>query len=147
MVDDITNQGVQFRSSVRPVSERDHPNWRAGRVWGPQLEIRRKMGEKVITTGVLYGEALGTGWLSSKERLEDSHDYYIPEGWNHIRIVANGPRMQTFVNGHLIEDLTNEEVYKTHPGGFIALQVHGIQGQRQFTMGWKNIKIRPLNNN
>ncbi len=144
MVDDITNQGVQFRSSVRPVSERDSPNWRAGRVWGPQLEIRRKMGEKVITTGVLYGEALGTGWLSSKERLEDSHDHFIPEGWNHIRIVADGPRMQTFVNGHLIEDLTNEEVYKTHPAGFIALQVHGIKGQRQFTMGWKNIKIRPL---
>ncbi len=144
MVDDITNQGIQFRSSTRPVTERDHPQWRAGRVWGPQLEIRRKMGEHEITTGVLYGEALGTGWLSSKERLENAHDYFIPEGWNQIRIVANGSRIQTFVNGRMIEDLTNEEVYKTHPKGFIALQVHGIQGQRQFTMGWKNIKVKPL---
>ncbi len=144
LVDDITNQGIQFRSSCRPVTEKDHHNWRAGRVWGPQLEIRRKMGEKVITTGVLYGEALGTGWLSSKEKLEDSHDHFMAEGWNKVKIIARGPRMQTFVNGHQIEDLTNEAVYKTHPKGFIALQIHGIRGERQFTMGWRNIRVRPL---
>ncbi len=144
MVDDITNQGVQFRSSVRPVTERDHDRWRAGRVWGPQLEIRRKMGEKSITTGMLYGEALGTGWLSSEERIEEGHDHYISEAWNKIRIVAIGPRMQTYVNGHLIEDIVNEEVYKTHPKGFIGLQVHGIDGDRQFNMGWRDINIRPI---
>ncbi len=143
-VDDITNQGIQFRSSARPVSERDHPNWRAGRVWGPQLEIRRNMGQGKITTGVLYGEALGTGWLSSKEKLEDSHDFFIAESWNRVGIIAEGPRMRTFVNGRLIEDITNEEVYKTHPKGFIALQIHGIKGERQFKMAWRNIKIRPI---
>jgi len=143
-VDTITNQGIQFRSSARPVTEKDHPNFRAGRVWGPQLEIRRNMGQGKITTGVLYGEALGTGWLSSKEKLEDSHDFYIPNAWNKVRILARGPRMQTFLNGHLIEDLTNEAVYKTHPKGFIALQVHGIKGERQFTMAWRHIRIRPL---
>ena len=143
-VDDITNQGVQFRSSVRPVSERDHDRWRAGRVWGPQLEIRRKMGENTITTGMLYGEALGTGWLSSKEKIEKGHDHYVSDAWNKIRIVAVGPRMQTYVNGHLIDDVVNEEVYQTHPKGFIGLQVHGIKGDRQFTMGWRDIKIRPI---
>ncbi len=147
MVDDITNQGVQFRSSVRPVTERNHDRWRAGRVWGPQLEIRRKMGEGAITTGMLYGEALGTGWLSSEERIKEGHDHYISEGWNKIRIVAVGPRMQTYVNGHLIEDVVNEEVYETHPKGFIGLQVHGIDGDRQFTMGWRDIKIRPIDDN
>ncbi len=144
MVDTITNQGIQFRSSARPVTEKDHPNFRAGRVWGPQVEIRQKMGEGVITTGVLYGEALGTGWLSSEDKLKDSHDYFINKGWNRIRLIADGPRMQTFVNGHQVEDLTNEEVYKTHPKGFIALQVHGIEGERQFTMVWRNIRVRPL---
>ncbi|MBD3661427.1 MAG: DUF1080 domain-containing protein, partial [Arenibacter algicola] len=78
------------------------------------------MGENSITTGLLYGEALGTGWLSSEEKVEKGHDYFISEGWNKIRIVADGPRIQTFVNGHLIEDLVNDEVYKTHPKGFIA---------------------------
>lgn len=144
MVDDITNQGIQFRSSARPVSERDSHNWRAGRVWGPQMEVRRKMGEGLITTGVLYGEALGTGWLSSEEKRQDSHDYFIPDGWNRLRIVARGPRMRTWVNGHLVEDLVRDDVYATHPRGFIALQIHGIEGERQFTMKWRDIRIRPL---
>ncbi|MFY0653686.1 MAG: DUF1080 domain-containing protein [Cyclobacteriaceae bacterium] len=143
-VDDITNQGIQFRSSARPVSEKNNPQWRAGRVWGPQLEIRRKMGPKTITTGVLYGEALGTGWISTQEKKEDSHDYFISEGWNKLRIVADGPRMQTFVNGHKIEDVVREDIYETHPKGFIALQIHGINGERQFVMSWRDIKVRPL---
>jgi quinoprotein glucose dehydrogenase len=143
-VDDITNQGIQFRSSVRPVSERDSHSWRAGRVWGPQLEIRRNMGPGTITSGILYGEALGTGWLSSEEKKTNSHDYFISEGWNKIRLVAEGPRMRTWVNGNLVEDLVREDVYKTHPSGFIGLQIHGIAGERQFTMKWRNIRIRPL---
>lgn len=142
MVDTITNQGIQFRSSVRPVTEKDQHNWRAGRVWGPQVEIRQNMGD--ITTGVLYGEALGTGWLSSEAKLENGHDHFIPDGWNKIRLVANGPRIQTYVNGHLIEDLVNEAVYKTHPKGFIGLQIHGIDGERQFTMAWRNIRVKPI---
>lgn len=143
-VDDITNQGIQFRSSVRPVSERDSHNWRAGRVWGPQVEVRRNMGPGTITTGLLYGEALGTGWLSSEEKRKDSHDYFISEGWNKIRLVAKGPRMQTWVNGNLVEDLVREDVYQTHPKGFIGLQIHGIKGERQFVMKWRNLRIRPL---
>ena len=142
MVDTITNQGIQFRSSVRPITEKDNHNWRAGRVWGPQVEIRQNMGD--ITTGVLYGEALGTGWLSSEEKRENGHDFFIPQGWNKIRLIANGPRMTTYVNGHLIEDLINEEVYKTHPKGFIGLQVHGIEGERQFTMAWRNVRVKPI---
>jgi len=144
MVDDITNQGIQFRSSVRPVTERDAHNWRAGRVWGPQAEVRRNLGNNSPTTGVLYGEALGTRWLSSEEKVQNGHDYFNDEGWNRLRIIANGPRMQTWVNGNLVEDLVRKDVYETHPQGFIGLQIHGIKGQRQFTMKWRNIRIRPL---
>jgi quinoprotein glucose dehydrogenase len=143
-VDDITNQGIQFRSSVRPVSERDNDRWRAGRVWGPQVEIRRNFGEGKFTTGILYGEALGTGWLSSKEKQENGHDFFIPNGWNKLRIVAEGPRMRTWVNGNLVEDLIREDVYMTHPKGFIGLQIHGIEGERQFVMKWRNIRVREL---
>lgn len=144
MVDDITNQGIQFRSSVRPVSERNASNWRAGRVWGPQVEIRRNLGENSPTTGILYGEALGTGWLSSEEKLKNGHHYFNDEGWNRLRIVAIGPRMQTWVNGNQVEDLVREDVYKTHPKGFIGLQIHGIKGERQFTMKWRHLRIRPF---
>lgn len=142
MVDPITNQGIQFRSSVRPVSERDHPNWRAGRVWGPQVEIRHGTGN--IISGMLYGEALGTGWLSSTEEGKDDRNFFKPDEWNKIRLVAEGPRLRTWVNGRLVEDLVREDVYRTHPNGFIGLQVHGIPGKRQFVMKWRNIRVRPL---
>ncbi len=144
MVDSTTNQGVQFRSSARPKTIKNHSLYRAGRVWGPQLEIRQKMEESTVTTGLIYGEAMGIGFLSSEEKVKNGHDYYISEGWNKIRIIAKGPRIQTFLNGHKIDDVVNEEVYKTHPKGFIGLQVHGMKGKKQYKMGWKNIRVRPI---
>ena len=108
---------------------------------------------------MLYGEALGTGWLSSQQKIDEGHPYFVDEGWNKLRIVAKGPRIQTWVNGHPIEDLTNEELYKTHARGFIGLQVHGIS-EREIDLpvnaGWasrhsqplmvkfRNIRVRPL---
>lgn len=158
-VDRITNQGIQIRSQVRPVrgTGRSFEVF-PGRVYGPQVEVRRFY-KGLPTTGLLYGEALGTGWLSSQERIEQGHPHFIDEGWNKLRIVANGPRIQTWVNGHPVEDLVNEAVYKTHPKGFIGLQVHGLS-QREIdqpihagsgvttaqpmVMKWRNIRIRPL---
>ena len=83
------------------------------------MEIRRYYPGQP-TTGVLYGEALGIGWLSSQEKIDAGHQHYVDEGWNKLRIVAKGPRIQTWVNGHIIEDLVNEEVYKTHKKGSSA---------------------------
>jgi quinoprotein glucose dehydrogenase len=129
-----------------------------GRVNGPQVEIRRFY-KGQPATGLLYGEALGTGWLSSPEKIAASHRHFMDDGWNRLRIVARGPRIQAWVNGQLVEDLTNDAVYTTHARGFIGLQVHGI-GDRELAMPqhaglgitksqplsvkWRNIRIRPL---
>ena len=129
----------------RPVTVGEGNQYAAGRVFGPQAEIRRYQGEGIPTTGMLYGEALGTGWLSSKERIERGHRHFLNEAWNLMRIVADGPRMRTLVNGQPVEDLVNEEVYLTHPKGFIGLQIHGIKGEGPFVMKWRNIKIRQAN--
>jgi hypothetical protein len=63
------------------------------------------------------------------------------------------------VNGHLIEDLTSEKVYRTHAKGFIGLQVHGLSEReinqpvhaglritksQPLMVKWRNIRIRPL---
>jgi quinoprotein glucose dehydrogenase len=109
-VDRVTNQGIQFRSGVKPIAGGGRGGDAvAGRVYGPQAEIRRYY-KGQPTTGTLYGEALGTGWLTAKEKLDEGHRHFIDEGWNKLRIVAQGPRLQTWVNGHLIEDLVNEDV-------------------------------------
>jgi quinoprotein glucose dehydrogenase len=159
MIDRITNSGIQIRTRVRPVQgPGSGVESSPGRVNGPQVEIRRFY-KGQPATGLLYGEALGTGWLSSQQKIDEGHPYFIDEGWNTLRIVARGPRIQTWVNGHSIEDLVNEEVYKTHPKGFIGLQIHGVSDRelsmpvhagsgvttnQPLVIKWRNIRIRPL---
>jgi glucose dehydrogenase len=159
MVDRITNQGIQIRTRVRPVQGTGRSNESfAGRVFGPQVEVRRFY-KGQPTTGLLYGEALGTGWLSSQQKIAEGHRHFIDEGWNKLRIVARGPRIQTWVNGQAVEDLVNEDVYKTHPRGFIGLQLHGLSERElssplyagsgvtvsdPLVSKWRNIRIRPL---
>ena len=144
MIDSVTNSGIQIRSKVRPVTVGEGRDLRAGRVNGPQVEMQRNHRPGTPTTGLIYGEALGTGWLSSEDKIQNGHHYLYNEGWNKMRIVAKGPRIQTWVNGRQVEDLVNEEVYKTHSSGFIGLQMHGIDGGGPFIMKWKNIRIRRL---
>jgi glucose dehydrogenase len=159
MVDRITNQGIQIRTQVRPVQTagRSFESF-AGRVNGPQVEVRRYY-KGQPATGLLYGEALGTGWLSSQQKIDEGHRHFIDEGWNRLRIVANGARIQTWVNGQPVEDLVNDDIFKTHPKGFIALQMHGVS-ERELSLPinagsgvtvsqplvnrWRNIRIRPL---
>ena len=141
-VDDVTNSGIQFRSKARPTTSGKGWSYTAGRVYGPQAEIRRNQGKGVPTTGMFYGEALGTGWLSDPKTIEKGHDYYQNESWNQLRVVAEGPRMRSWVNGHLIDDITRDDVYATHPKGFIGLQVHGIRGEGPFVMKFRKIRIK-----
>jgi quinoprotein glucose dehydrogenase len=159
MVDRVTNQGIQIRSRVRPVAGGGRgAEFVAGRVYGPQVEVRRFY-PGLPTTGLLYGEALGTGWLSSPQKIDAGHHDFVDEGWNKLRIVAKGPRIQTWVNGHPVEDLVLDAVYKTHPSGFIGLQIHGMSERdlagppyagygvtpgEPLISKWRNIRIRPL---
>jgi len=142
MVDSVTNSGVQIRSNARPFTTGEGHDMRAGRVNGPQVELQRNRRPGTPTTGLIYGEALGTGWLSSEEKIKNGHHYLFNEGWNHVRILAEGPRIQTWVNGHAVEDLTLDEVYKTHSRGFVGLQMHGMEDGSLYTMRWKNIRLR-----
>ena len=100
---------------------------------------------------------MGTNWLSSQQKIDHGHHFFVDEGWNTLRIVARGPRIQTWVNGNLVEDLVNEDVYKSHPKGFIGLQIHGlserevnlhpefgITPRQPLAIKWRHIRIRPL---
>ena len=141
-VDDLTNSGIQLRSSVRPVTSGQGWSHTAGRVYGPQVEIRRNFGDGSPTTGMFYGEALGTGWLSDQQTIARGHNYYQGDDWNQLRIVAEGPRMRSWVNGYLIDDIKRDDVYATHSKGFIGLQVHGIRGSGPFVMKFRKIRIK-----
>lgn len=143
-VDNGLNSGVQIRSKTREKSVGDGRNQEAGRVIGPQVEIESS-GEKGAEAGYIYGEATGYGWLTPKDRLIP-HKHFNDGEWNKYRIVANGPRIQTWINDQPIEDLTDEKIYNEFPKGFIGLQVHGVEsGTGPFQVAWRNIRIKELN--
>lgn len=130
-LDSALNSGVQIRSQ----SQGDRPE---GRVNGPQVEISTDG-----MAGYVYGEAAG-GWMTpDAERV--AHRHFRDGEWNSYRIVAFGNRIETWLNGVPISDLTHEERFQSHPRGFIGLQVHGIgAGQGPFEVRWRNLKLRDL---
>src|ERR687892_2720349 len=130
-VDDALNSGVQIRSRTRE---------RAGRVFGPQVEIEASPG----LAGYVYGEAMGRGWLTPAARLVP-HVHFRNGGWNRYRIVAEGPRIRTWINGEPIEDLTDAAAYASHAEGFIGLQVHSIDpGTGPYEVAWRQLRLREL---
>lgn len=130
-VDNALNSGVQIRSQTAG----GKPN---GRVNGPQVEIST---DKMA--GYVYGEAAG-GWMTPGADRKP-HDTFKEEEWNTYHVVAFGNKIETWLNGKQISDLTHDERYKSHPKGFIGLQVHGIgSGQGPYEVRWRNVKLRDL---
>ncbi|MFO0977540.1 MAG: DUF1080 domain-containing protein [Planctomycetaceae bacterium] len=151
-VNDQLNSGCQIRSRGKTEADVDAEAAKSGRkpqgegglgrFHGPQVEIEASPGQ----AGYIYGEATPYGWLSEEPKDEKhSHDYMKNGEWNKFRIVAQGPRIQTWINGNKVADLTHEGIYKTHPKGHIGLQVHGIaKGTGPFEVAWRNIRVKPL---
>ena len=99
-VHDQLNSGVQIRSQTQD-KEGENTIYNTGRVNGPQVEIEAS-GEKGAEAGYVYGEALTVGgWMTPEERLVP-HKHFKDGEWNKYRIVAKGPRIQTFINGQAI---------------------------------------------
>jgi hypothetical protein len=153
-VDPRLNSGVQIRSLCF-----DAPTtleWQdkaikvpAGRVHGIQVEIDNDPKKKRWWAGGLYEEGR-RGWLypgagggDEKEFTQQGSTLTKPADWNHVRVVAKGDSIETFLNGQpratIKDDLT--------PAGFIALQVHGIGKNEALagaTVQWRNLRIQPL---
>ncbi len=127
-VDPALNSGVQIRSKSLPEKDK-------GRVHGPQVEIMKGPGQ----SGYIYGEATGRNWISP---TQPSHEHMKDNEWNQFHIRAVGTRIQTWINGKLIEDITDPQSFLS---GFIGLQVHGIgKDQGPFQVKWRKIEVRDL---
>ncbi len=125
------NSGVQIRSQSKGGTP-------SGRVNGPQVEIA--VGGPA---GYVYGEAAG-GWMTPDDDREP-HEHFIDGRWNHFRVLAVGPKIQVWINGEQVSDLTHQERYQSHPKGFIGLQVHAIKaGTGPYEVKWRKLKLRDL---
>ena len=130
-VDDALNSGVQIRSQ----SKGGVPS---GRVNGPQVEIAVNG-----TAGYVFGEAAG-GWMTPNDDRKP-HKHFRNGEWNAYHVVAVGPNIQVWLNGHHVSDLTHPERYESHPKGFIGLQVHSIgAGKGPYEVRWRRLKLRDL---
>lgn len=133
MVDNRLNSGVQIRSASTP-------EFKNGRVHGPQVEIEAGPGE----AGHIYSEGTGRGWLSPAAHRDDPgrRKAFQNGQWNRYRVRAVGPRIQTWINGAAIGDVTDA---KSKRAGFLGLQVHGIaRGKGPWQVRWRRLRIREL---
>ena len=142
-VDNELNSGVQIRSQTKELNDKEKKRGdKFGRVNGPQVEIEATKGNGA-ESGYIYGEACG-GWMTPKDQLKP-HKHFKNGEWNKYRVLAEGARIQTWVNGNQVSDLVDEEKLKTHPKGFIGLQVHGIRkGSGPYSVAWRNVKVREI---
>lgn len=138
-VDNALNSGVQIRSHLAP-NDGFQPKLGGklpkDRLYGPQVEISTDG-----MAGRIYDEARRGKWLDTKEPTGETKGAFKKGDWNRYRILAKGDRVQTWVNGVAIADMTDAEDAK----GFIGLQVHGIgKGTGPYEVSWRKLIIRDL---
>lgn len=131
------NSGVQVRSHVYQKDDPSAENRRrAGVVYGPQCEIARK---ETGTAGRFYDEGRRGKWLA--EISPGAKGAFQDDGWNRYRIVVQGNRYRSWINGMPASDFTDD----VDERGFIGLQVHGIpKTEGPYQVRWRNVRIREL---
>lgn len=122
------NSGVQVRSAFDPSR---------GVVRGPQVEIDPSAR---AWTGGIYDEQR-RGWLAPLKDRPDAQAAFRQGEWNSMRVLAEGPRLRTWINGVACADLTDQ----TDSSGFIGLQVHGV-GPRSdpLEVRFRHVRVRVL---
>ena len=82
------------------------------------------------------------GWLNDLSKNAAAREAFKLGQWNHLRIVANGRHIQTWLNGVPAADFTDTDDEAFTPSGFIALQVHEVgEAKEPKEVRWRNIKL------
>jgi len=136
------NSGIQIRSHVY---EKDTPQpssrkrlRKAGEVYGYQCEIASA---ESGVSGNFWDEGRHTKWHDDFTDKPEAKTAFKNDEWNRYRIVAQGDRIRSWVNGVPCADFRDS----LDASGFIGLQVHGIKaGAGPYEVRWKNVRLREL---
>ncbi len=136
------NSGIQIRSHVyekkTPLASKQNQLRDKGEVYGYQCEITTS---SKGTAGNFWDEARWTKWHDDLTKKPGATAAFKDGEWNHYRIVAQGDRIRSWVNGVACADFRDT----LDASGFIGLQVHSVAaGKGPYQVRWKNIKIREL---
>jgi putative heme-binding domain-containing protein len=135
------NSGVQIRSRNRPPKGKQT----VGPVEGPQVEISCKSPDESSFSGNIFGQSWGQ-WLTPKDGRRN-HSFMKHDDWNHVRVLAKGDQVTTWINGQeVITTTIPAERQETNATGFIGLQLHGIKDGGPYEAAWRNLRIRELRN-
>jgi hypothetical protein len=152
----LLNSGIQIRSEVFPEATNaiiggKEFKFAADRIHGYQCEIDMDAARGRMWTAGIYDEAR-RGWLFPADGENGKQGIaFSVQGravskngeWNKLRIVANGPVIQTWLNGvprsEICDDVT--------PRGVIGLQVHGVgtaTNRVGLKVSFRNLRIHEL---
>jgi putative membrane-bound dehydrogenase-like protein len=138
------NSGVQFRS--QRVGEGGAAGYQAdiddGSVWTGRIydEHGRAL---IVERGAKVAIAQGGKIVSTSFRAPEDYKEIAKKGeWNDYVIRAEGPRIQTWINGELASDLTDDHLGQHDYSGLLALQLHSGQGPA--TIAFKEIVLTEL---
>lgn len=142
LCDKELNSGIQIRSHTysKPTPQASNPKRirEAGEVYGYQCEIATR---DKCTSGNFWDEGRWTKWHDDLTKKPGACDAFKEGQWNHYRIVAQGDRIRSWVNGVPCADFRDA----MDATGFIGLQVHSIPaGKGPYQVRWKNVRIREL---
>ena len=131
------NSGIQIRTQLTRIN--DAGKVRAS-VHGPQVDIGKSPGR----SGYIFNQGNGA-WITPKEDLI-RNEAMVNGHWNTLRVVAKGPRFQTWINGKPVGDVTDSEAYAKYPSGVIALQVHGVKNspEKARHVSFRSIRVRRI---
>jgi hypothetical protein len=127
-IDAGLNSGIQLRSRVKKSGQ-------VSEIVGLQVEIDSS---QRFWTGGLYDEGR-RGWLFTLENRPEARAAFRIDQWNTLRIVAQGPTIETWVNGVPAASINQAP----DDSGFIALQVHSTDLTESLQVRFRELKIRP----
>lgn len=139
------NSGVQVRSHLYAEETPQESNPKRmrekGEMYGYQCEIRADINGDNGCAGNFWDEGRRTLWLDTTVNAAEKQAAYKAGDWNKFRIVAQGNRIRSFINGTPVADFTDDR----DASGIIGLQVHSIKkGKGPYEVSWKNVRIREL---
>ncbi|MCC6262728.1 MAG: DUF1080 domain-containing protein [Bryobacterales bacterium] len=144
-VDPRLNSGVQVRSheysgeteaTIFNGKEFVNRKFPKGRFYGYQVEISNT---KAGNSGGIYDEAR-RGWLYEPTPANNPEcaKAFRDNEWNHYKVIAEGARIQTFVNGAKCADVIDSMDLT----GYIGFQVHQFKGDSPAEVRWRNIYLK-----
>jgi len=131
------NSGVQIRTMLT----RENANGQSREsIHGPQVDIGKSPGR----SGHLFNQGNGA-WITPQKELT-RNEVMVNGQWNKLRVLAVGPRIQTWINDKPVADVTDNAAYANYPSGVIALQVHGVKNspEKARYVSFRSIRVRKI---